>query len=271
MPTQTKFAELKLSKKIWAIGSIHSNLRSFESIKHYILKNFSVGDKLIFLGNVIGFGENSKETLSSVIDLRNFLLSKFMLKPEDIIFLRGAQEEMFLKLLQLHTAPNPQDIVKWMFDHGVDKTTQSYGFEKEEIINTSTQGTLSINKWTSQLGKKVYQFSGHREYFTNLFHAAFSDTKKILFVNRGVDVTRPLSAQNDCFWWGYQNFSKLDESYRTFIKIVRGYASSSNNYNDNDENNKIVCSLFKQPLTNNKILAGIFNDSGKILDIFESK
>ena len=73
------------------------------------------------MGNIIGFGKRSTETLSSVINLRNYLLSKFFLKANDIVFLRGAQEEMFLKLLQLQTAPNPQDIVQWMFEHGVDK------------------------------------------------------------------------------------------------------------------------------------------------------
>ena len=34
-------------------------------------------------------------------------MSKFKLKPESIVFLRGAQEEMFSKLLQLQLAPNP--------------------------------------------------------------------------------------------------------------------------------------------------------------------
>ena len=34
-------------------------------------------------------------------------MSKFKLKPNEIIFLRGAQEEMFNKLLQLQNAPNP--------------------------------------------------------------------------------------------------------------------------------------------------------------------
>ena len=45
---------------------------------------------------IIGFGESSKETLSSVISMRNQLLSEFFLKSEDVVFLRGAQEEMFL-------------------------------------------------------------------------------------------------------------------------------------------------------------------------------
>ena len=62
-------------------------------------------------------------------------MAKLYLQPEAIVFLRGAQEEMFLKLMELQIAPNPQDIVKWMFDHGVDKTIQSYGFSKQEIQN----------------------------------------------------------------------------------------------------------------------------------------
>ena len=63
-----------------------------------------------------------KKLLSSVIDLRFNLMSKFKLKPESIVFLRGAQEEMFSKLLQLQLAPNPTEIIEWMFDHGVNET-----------------------------------------------------------------------------------------------------------------------------------------------------
>jgi len=267
---KTQFLELKFSKKIWAIGSVHSHLESFETIKEHILKYFLYGDKLVFLGNIIGFGNNSKETLSSVLDMRNYLLSKFLLQPEDIVFLRGAQEEMFLKLLQLQTAPNPSDIIKWMFDHGVDKTVESYGFDKDEIINISNQGTMSINRLTRSLKKNISNNPAHNEYYLNLRHAAFTDTKKILFVNRGVDISRPLSAQNDCFWWGYHNFSKLDKPYKTFVKIVRGYESSNNN--DLQKNiSKVVCSLYRPPLEDKKIIGGLFNDVGHILDLFESK
>ena len=62
MNNTSNFVELKKSDKIWAIGSIHSNLKSFISIKKFILKNFNYNDKLIFLGNVIGLGDESKET-----------------------------------------------------------------------------------------------------------------------------------------------------------------------------------------------------------------
>ena len=269
MDLSSKFLEINKSKKIWAIGSIHSHLDSFNKLKKNIIKNFSNEDKIVFLGNVIGVGEQSKETLSSIIDLRRKLMSIFYLKPNDVIFLRGAQEEMFLKLLQLHIAPNPKEIVKWMLEHGVDKTVVSYGLDAVELLNISEQGTLSINRWTSNFNKIISNLKGHKEYFSSLHHAAFSHSKKILFVNRGVDTSRPLSAQNDCFWWGYQNFSLINKPYNTFQRIVRGYQSKHLNDLENIKQ-KTVCTLFNQPLDNNKIVAGVFNENGEILDLFES-
>ncbi len=269
MKNISNFIELKKANKIWAVGSIHSNLSSFSSIKKFILENFEMSDKLIFLGNVIGLGDNSKETLSSVIDLRFNLMSKFKLKPDSIIFLRGAQEEMFSKLLQLQLAPNPSEILEWMFDHGVNKTINSYGFSEDELRNIASSGTMNISKWTINLNKALQKIPGHTEYFLNLKHAAYSYTEKILFVNRGVDITRPLSAQNDCFWWGYQNFSTIQEPYKTFSRIVRGYESEHTNQSEISKN-KVVCTLFKQPLSNKSVLCGIFTENGEILDLFEN-
>ncbi len=265
----SNFVELKKSSKIWAIGSIHSNLNSFNSIKKFIINNFNYDDKLIFLGNVIGLGDFSKETLDSVIDLRFNLMAKFKLKPESIVFLRGAQEEMFTKLLQLQLAPNPIEIIEWMFDHGVNKTLNSYGYSEIEAKNIATSGTINISKWTATLNKTLQLSPGHTQYFLNLKHAAYSQTKKILFVNRGVDITRPLSAQNDCFWWGFQNFSKIQEPYKSFLRIVRGYESEHLNQIEISSEN-VVCTLFKQPLTNSRVMCGIFGENGEIFDLIEN-
>ena len=269
MIEKSNFVELKDISRIWAIGSIHSNLNSFNSIKDFILKNFKTRDKLIFLGNIIGLGPKSKETITSVLELRFKLMSKFKLKPNEIVFLRGAQEEMFNKLLQLQIAPNPVEILSWMTEHGVDKTLNSYGYEIDEVFKIASSGTISISKWTSKLNQSIINNSGHKDYFLNLKHAAYSESKKILFVNRGVDISRPLSAQNDCFWWGYQNFSKLDKPYKTFLRIVRGYQSMHINEIEQSKN-RVVCTLFKQPLTNNRIFGGIFAENGDILELFES-
>lgn len=270
MSIKNKFHEFKKTNKIWAVGSLHSNIKSFQSIKNYILSNFSCGDKLIFLGNVIGFRDNSKEIITEVLSLRFNLMAKFYLNHDDIVFLRGAQEEMFSKLLQLQIAPNPMEIIDWIFSHGVDQTISSYDFDPEEFRNVASQGTIQINKLTSKLNHKISITSGHKEYFSNLKHAAYSESKKVLFVNRGVDLSRPLSAQNDCFWWGYQNFSLVNKPYNTFKRIVRGYQSNLNNDLENSKN-RILCTLFRQPLENNEIYAGIFSENGEILDLFESK
>ena len=269
MNNQSNFIELTKCSRIWAVGSMHSNLNAFNSIKKFILNKFEENDKLVILGNVIGLGNKSKEIISSVINLRFNLMSKFKLKPNDIVFLRGAQEEMFSKLLQLQIAPNPIEIVNWMFEHGVNNTLESYGFKKEDVLNIASSGTVAISKWTSKLNKTLLQSPGHKDYFLNLKHAAYSSSKKILFVNRGVDITRPLSAQNDCFWWGYQNFSKLVNPYKTFLRIVRGYESKHQN-NFQMSKDSVVCTLFKQPLTNKNILCGIFAENGDILDLFEN-
>ena len=269
MSTDTKFQELTNTDRIWAIGSLHSSIVSFQSIKKYILSNFKNGDKVIFLGNIIGYNNKSKETLTDILNFRFDLMAKFKLDHEDIVFLRGAQEEMFSKLMQLQIAPNPREIIDWMFSHGVDQTLLSYNFEPDQFINIATQGTIQINKLTSKLNKKISETPGHKEYFSYLKHAAFSSSMEVLFVNRGVDLSRPLSAQNDCFWWGYQNFSLINKPYNTFKRIVRGY--QSNEHNDLEHSkNRILCTLFKQPLENKKILAGLFAKNGDIIELFES-
>ena len=216
MTTDYKFQEFTNTDRIWAVGSLHSSIESFQSIKKYILSNFKNGDKLIFLGNLIGYNNQSKQTITDVLNLRFYLMANFNLDHEDIIFLRGAQEEMFSKLLQLQIAPNPKEIIDWIFSHGVDQTLVSYNFDPDLFRNIATQGTIQINKLTSKLNKTISETPGHKEFFSNLKHAAFSNSMEVLFVNRGVDLSRPLSAQNDCFWWGYQNFSLINKPLQHF-------------------------------------------------------
>ena len=74
------------------------------------------------------------------------------------------------------------------------------------------------------------------------------------------------------FWQKTKNneeISQLNKTYRTFKKIVRGYESSIPKKMTNFRE-KTVFSLYKGPLSDKKVLAGLFNDSGEILDLFES-
>ena len=161
MNKDNKFIEISNAKRIWAVGSIHSNLNSIQLLKKFIYENFKKDDRLVILGNIIGLGNNAKETLSKILELRFDLMAKHKLGPNDIIFLRGAQEEMFNKLLQLQIAPNPEEIIRWLFEHGVDKTLESYGYSSKEAIKIASSGTLNITKWTTQLNNTVKKISGH--------------------------------------------------------------------------------------------------------------
>tara|TARA_Y100000590_G_scaffold421738_1_gene525757 strand:+ start:3347 stop:4150 length:804 start_codon:yes stop_codon:yes gene_type:complete len=260
-----KFYEVKQCERIWAIGSVHGNIESLKKIHLNIFEKFNPKDTLIYLGNVIGVGEYSKEVLNEIINFRFSLLVKFNINPDQVLFLRGAQEEMFLKLREIQLSPNPKEILVWMFNHGVDKTLISYGFESSEIFDTCDLGTIALSKWTSRLNNYINSCKGHKEYFSHLIHAVFSSTKKILFVNRGVDVSRPLSAQTDCFWWGYHGLPEIKTPYNSFTRIVRGYDPKKTG----PSKNKIVCSLYKGSGFGNSIVAGIFSASGGIIDIFE--
>jgi hypothetical protein len=53
------------------------------------------------------------------------------------------------------------------------------------------------------------------------------------------------------------------------LRIVRGYESEHLNQSQNSKNN-VVCTLFKQPLSNKNVLCGIFTENGEILDLFEN-
>ena len=173
-----KFIEFKKCERIWAIGSIHGNLHGIRNIHKYISDKFIQNDKLIYLGNVIGVGESSTKVINEINKFRLFLMAKYTMDPESIIFLRGAQEEMLSKLLELQTSPNPQQILLWMFSHGVDKTLLSYDLDSKEILKISDMNTFMISRWTTKLKNQISLFSGHNEYYANLSHAAFADTKK---------------------------------------------------------------------------------------------
>ena len=75
---------------------------------------------------------------------------------------------MFSKLLQLHIAPNPIEILEWIFSHGVDQTLISYNFDPDEFRKTVTQGTIKINKLTTKLNNQISSNLGIKNFFPTL-------------------------------------------------------------------------------------------------------
>ena len=62
-------------------------------------------------------------------------------------------------------------------------------------------------------------------------HSAFTDCtytqsnicSPLLFVNAGIDASRSLEEQGDCFWWGHSHFKSISLPYNPYQKVFRGF------------------------------------------------
>lgn len=154
-------------KKIFAIGDIHG----MKNEVIYLLKNieFSDEDKIIFLGDYIDRGYDSK----GVID---FLL-KFVREHPNTVFLKGNHEDMFLSFTE---GDFDQRIY---FYNGGEATLKSY----------------NIPFCQYSYVKKYIPYE-HIEFFNSL--SLYYETKEYLFVHAGLLPGVPLSQQlpQDLLW-----------------------------------------------------------------------
>lgn len=224
--TDKKFSALGRPNKIWAISSIHADLERLIQIHDAIFERISPGDRLVYLGNYTGFGGHARETIDELLTFRRLILAQPSMKPEDIVYLRGAQEEMFHKLLQLQFNQHPGDTLLWMMGNGMGATMQSYGICPHEGITAAREGVLSLTKWTNNIRRILRENAGHDCFMTHNRRAAFTsfdDRHPILFVNAGLDPSLPLETQDDHLFWSSESFDNITESYAPFEKVIRGF------------------------------------------------
>jgi len=183
----------------------------------------SAGDRLVYLGNYLGYGPSAAATMDSLLEFRRAFLARPGTFLGDIAFLRGAQEEMWQKLLQLQFAPNPREVLPWMLDHGVGATLHAYGLDPRQAQAASRDGVLGLTRWTGALRAAIDAHPGHRALLNSLRRAAFTGEDGLLFVHHGVDPGKPLDLQRDVFWWGAANILELAQPFAGFRRVVRGY------------------------------------------------
>lgn len=220
---QNIFATLRGGGRIWAVAAIHGEAARLASLHAEIAARFTPGDQVVYLGNYFGVGRAVRQCIDELLLFRRALLARPDTDCADIVFLRGAQEEMWQKLLQLQFAPNPVEVLRWMVAQGIEPTIEAYGASTEEAILAARDGVLSLTRWTGQLRQNMRNFDGHTQLVSVLRHAAYTDDGALLFVHAGIDTNRPLSAQSDSFWWEGSGFALLSEPYSGFRRVVRGY------------------------------------------------
>jgi serine/threonine protein phosphatase 1 len=183
---------------------------------------FQEGDRIVYLGNYIGCGDAVLATIDELLDFRRRVLARQNGFSCDVAFLRGAQEEMWQKLLQLQFAPNPGEVLEWMVRNGMEATVRAYGGDLRQGFAAARDGPRTITRWTSALRNAMNATPGHTTLFSALRHAAFTEERGLLFVHAAVDPCRPLAAQGDAFWWGRVDILELKTAFAGFRRVVRG-------------------------------------------------
>jgi len=230
------FATLDSFSRIWAVGAVHAEADALKYLHQQIRKRFNPEDKIIYLGNIIGEGKKVIETIDELLAFRLEVISVngSCDTTEKVIFLRGNQEEMWNKLLQVQLAINPLEIIEWLSRQGVNNTLSAYGGTIEQGLNSARGGARDLARWTNKLREAISNHPGHRDFLSSLKRAALTNEGSMLFVNCGIDPKRPLDAQKDSFWWDTRGFKELTHSFCGFKKVIRGYSSDHPGIENNE-------------------------------------
>jgi len=219
-----RLARLRPATRVWAVSAIHGEAERLKRLHDRLAVRLTDGDRLVYLGNYLGRGDAIAATVDELLDFRSRILGRPKAFACDVVFLRGAQEEMWQKLLQLQFAQSPGEVLAWMAREGVEATVKAYGGELQHGFAASRDGPLTITRWTTGLRNAMNAAPGHRNLLASLHHAALTAGETpLLFVHAGVDASRPLAEQGDEFWWSGRDVVALAAPFDRFARVIRGF------------------------------------------------
>jgi hypothetical protein len=224
MPRNERFALLRKAKRVWAIASVHGDDEKLGRLHEALAERWAPGDRLVYLGNWLGRGAGIAAVVDEMLRMRREIIALPGFFAADVVFLRGMQEEMLQKCLQLHFAVNPGEVFAWMLDQGLAATLEAYEADIRAGLVAAREGATALARWTGLVRRGLDAKPGHRELTLAMRRAATDEPGKRLFVSAGLDFDRPLEAQGDTLWWGGRGFDKRDTPFENYARIVRGYA-----------------------------------------------
>jgi serine/threonine protein phosphatase 1 len=224
------------------------------------------GDRIVYLGNYLGHGAAIIAAIDELLDFRRRVLSRRSAFCCDVVYLRGAQEEMWQKLLQLQFASNPGAVLDWMVRAGVEATVEGYGGDMRQGFAATRDGPRTITRWTLTLREAMNAVPGHTTLFTGLRHAALTEPNGLLFVHAAVNPARSLTDQGDAFWWGDADILELSQPFEGFARVIRGYDRGARGLVERD----YAVSLDAGAGRGGRLVASCFDVSGTVLDHIEA-
>ncbi|MDD9899528.1 MAG: hypothetical protein OXT65_00945 [Alphaproteobacteria bacterium] len=260
-----KFANMGQPNRLWTISTVNGQVENLVALHRAIFDKFQPGDRLVYTGNYLCGTTRPQETLDEILYFRRTLLACPGMMPDDFIYLRGVQETLWSKILQLPFAPDPVEVVTWITHHHPEMNDMFnlYGSSLRDALRMAREGVMSLTRWTAFLKAQMRQMPGHNAFFTAQRRAAFTEDAGndnhaagnggILFVHAGINAKRPLHAQGESLWWpGTIDFNGLEKPYRPFRTVVRGFDPARKGVHigpvtislDNTEdtgNNRVLC------------------------------
>ncbi len=271
---------------MWAVAAVRGERARLSALHTALERRVWVGDRLVYLGNVIGVGPDIAGTVDELLLFRRAVLARPGFEPQDILVLRGAQEEMLHQLLRLHFAPGPAtavEAVRWMADHGIAPTLAAYGTTVAEALRVAAQGPVERARWTTALMASIRARPGHEPLLTSLKRAAYTvpsdlagEAPGTLFVAAGLDPTRPFDAQGDAFWWNDAGFERAAKGVVTpdgscrpwggFARLVRGFSRRA----DGPVEHGYGITLDAGSGLGGRLVAACFSPAGEVLEVVEA-
>jgi hypothetical protein len=265
-----KIAVLHAARRVWAIASVHGDAARLRAIHRAIAARFEAGDRLVYLGNLIGRGPDSADTLDAMLEFRRAVIGAHGMFASDVAILRGAQEEMWQKLQQLQLALDPADVLAWMLDQGVGATLEAYGASAADGMAAARAGAAVCARWTADVRDRFQAHPGHAQILSALRRAAVSvgrdDGAQLLFVSAGIDTSRPLATQKDSFWWPPCELGRVTEPYGEFARVVGGFDPAARGVVEAP----FTVSLDGGSGRGGALVAGCFSSAGALIDTIEA-
>jgi serine/threonine protein phosphatase 1 len=266
--TGATIARLSEGGRIWALGAQEGDHQALAILAGELLQRWRGGDKLVVLGNMLGADGDPVRVLDLLLRLRRRLLATNL--ACDVFFLRGAQEEMWHKVLSLQFAMSPLDVLDWMLGRGLGATIEAYGGTIEEGRTACRTGRpVAIARWTIGLRDLQMSRAGHADLLNSLMRAAISADGAMLLSAAGVDATRPMDDQADAFWWNGQSDAALDAAlargaeagWQAVTRLVRGAGAATG---EADDDRRVLT------VTRGRRALVAFDDTGTLLDRIEA-
>ena len=202
---------------IFAIGDIHGCLNELTLLHKKILTHdkFDVkNDLIIYLGDYIDRGKDSKDVINQILKLKNNKIKT--------VNLMGNHDEFMIDFL----FNNKNNIENWL-NFGLDQTLRSYGIEVVDFIKDGFGDDIIDNLRKSLLSKMNEE---HIKFFKDL-EISFS-SEKYLFVHAGIDPKKTLEDQTkeDFLWTRSKSF--FDKDFKAQKIIVHGHTPEENIINN---------------------------------------